>query len=63
MEDDIPPQDKLKFAKWVLLFLLLVFLMGAITEIFRPQNNVFEACRTILPTLVTLVLGYYFGKM
>lgn len=62
-ENDITPKDRLKFAKTILLALSIMFVMGAFTEIFHPQNNVFEACRTILPSFATLVIGYYFGKM
>jgi len=63
MQNDIPPRDKLRFAKVILFFLLVLFFLGSITELFIPANNVFEACRTLLPSIVTLVLGYYFGKM
>lgn len=62
-ENDITPKDRLKFAKTILFFLMVMCVMGAITELARPGNNVFEACRTILPSFATLVIGYYFGKM
>lgn len=60
---DITPKDRLKFAKKILLVLAVMFTFGAFTELFHPQNNVFEACRTLLPSFATLVIGYYFGKM
>jgi len=60
---DITPKDRLKFAKTILFVLAVMFSLGGITELIHPQNNVFEACRTILPSFATLVIGYYFGKM
>jgi hypothetical protein len=35
-----------------------------ITSFVSPEGakDVFEACKTILPPIATLVLGYYFGK-
>jgi len=63
LQNDITPKDRLRFAKTILLALSIMFIMGAGTEMVHPQNNVFEACRTILPSFATLVIGYYFGKM
>jgi hypothetical protein len=63
LENDITPRDRLKFAKTILLVLAVMFTLGALTELIHPQNNVFESCRTILPSFATLVIGYYFGKM
>lgn len=62
-ENDLTPKDRLKFAKTILLVLAVMFSLGGVTELMHPQNNVFEACRTILPSFATLVIGYYFGKM
>ncbi len=62
-ENDITPKDRLKFAKTILFFLMVMCCLGAGTELLHPGNNVFEACRTILPSFATLVIGYYFGKM
>ena len=60
--EDITPRDLLKFAKLILGVLALLFFAGALSEIIRPNNHVFEACKTILPPIATLVIGYYFGK-
>jgi len=62
IEEDITPRDLMKFAKGILLALALLFALGAICELFRPESNIFEACKTILPPIATLVIGYYFGK-
>jgi hypothetical protein len=60
---NITPRDRLKFAKTILLVLSIMFTLGGMSELIHPQNNVFEACRTILPSFATLVIGYYFAKM
>ncbi len=62
IEKDITPRDLMKFAKAILLGLALLFLAGAIGEIIRPNSSIFEACKTILPPIATLVIGYYFGQ-
>ena len=61
-EENITPRDLLKFAKSILMILALLFAGGAICDVINPQSNVFEACKTILPSIATLVIGYYFGK-
>jgi len=58
----ITPKDLLGFAKGILIALAVLFLIGAIIDIYRPASIVFEACKTILPPIATLVIGYYFGK-
>lgn len=69
LEDDqavrrraISPKDLLIFAKWILFFLAVLFALGALCEMIRPASTIFEACKTILPPIATLVIGYYFGK-
>lgn len=62
IEENITPRDLMKFAKAILLVLALLFALGAICEVFKPQSNIFEACKTILPPIATLVIGYYFGR-
>lgn len=61
-EKDVTPKDLLIFAKTILLVLALLFVLGAVDAMFQPNNTVFEACKTILPPIATLVIGYYFGK-
>ena len=60
--EDITPRDLLRFAKVILFALAILFILGAVCEMIRPGNNIFEACKTILPPIATLVIGYYFGK-
>lgn len=60
--EDITPRDMMKFAKSILLTLSLLFILGALSELIKPACGIFEACKTILPPIATLVIGYYFGK-
>ena len=61
-EENITPRDLMKFAKAILFVLAMLFALGALCEMIRPGTNIFEACKTILPPIATLVIGYYFGK-
>lgn len=60
---DVTPRDIFNFVKWILGALYLLFLCGGIAEYFNPGDHIiFEACKTILPPIATLVIGYYFAK-
>lgn len=60
--EDVTPRDMMWFAKLILLALAVLFILGGVCEILVPCSDVFEACKTILPPIATLVIGYYFGK-
>ena len=60
--EDVTPKDLLKLGREILLVLAILFILGAISAVIWPNTVVFEACRTILPPIATLVIGYYFGK-
>ncbi|HJY22878.1 MAG TPA: hypothetical protein VJ279_08345 [Hanamia sp.] len=62
IEQDITPRDMMKFAKSILLTLALIFILGGLSQLLKPDSGIFEACKTILPPIATLVIGYYFGK-
>lgn len=59
--NDVTPRHILSFAKAILAVLALIFLVGAVMEFIHPGSAVFEACKVTLPSLATLVIGYYFG--
>lgn len=61
-EKNITPRDLLRFAKVVLLVTAILFLIGGVSELIKPQNAFFEACKTVLPPLAALILGFYFAK-
>ena len=58
----VKPIHLLKFAKWILSVIGMIYLFACITEIFYPSNAVFEACKVTLPSFAALVIGYYFGN-
>lgn len=60
--EEVTPKDLLKFAKYILLSCVFIFLFSCITELYIPYNKVFEICKTIIPPIVTLVIGFYFVK-
>lgn len=62
IEENITPRDLLKFAKVILGVCAGLFLLGGISEMLKPEAGIFEACKTILPAISTLVIGFYFGK-
>lgn len=60
--EDITPRDMLKFAKSILIVIAMLFFLGGVSELIKPNCGIFEACKTILPPIATLVIGFYFGK-
>jgi hypothetical protein len=57
---------RLYFAAVVLTGLGLIFILGMCMQFFKGQNGpgdeIFDACVKTIPPIVTLVLGYYFGR-
>ncbi len=60
--EEVSPQDLLKFAKMILSTIAIIFIMAMFFKLFSKDLVVFEACKTILPPIATLVIGFYFGK-
>jgi len=60
--EDITPKDMLQFAKSILVVITILFALGGLSELIKPNCGIFEACKTILPPIATLVIGFYFGK-
>lgn len=59
--------QRLSFAAVVLTGLGLIFLLSMAMYYWAPSSSeagktIFEACKTVIPPIITLVLGYYFGK-
>lgn len=61
-EHKITPVHRLSFAKSILLGLGLLFLAGMIVTVFTKNNDIFDSCKTVLPPIATLIIGYYFGE-
>jgi hypothetical protein len=60
--EEVTPRDLLRLGREILGVLALLFVLGATSILIWPNSPVFEACRTILPPIATLVIGYYFGR-
>ena len=63
-------KSKLYFAAAVLAFLAFIFMLAMIFYALGPEPTVgseppgkaiFDACVKVIPPLVTLVIGFYFG--
>lgn len=57
----VTPIHLLCFAKWILAIIGVIYVLAGLSEVIYPHNNVFETCKVTLPSLATLVIGYYFG--
>lgn len=64
-----PEARQLYFGSVVLTAMALVFMLGMAMYYFAPDEKyseraakIFEACVHIIPPLLTLVIGFYFGK-
>lgn len=60
-EGQVTAIHMLNFAKGILIGLAIIFIGAAISEFFKPNNAIYEACKVTVPSLATLVIGYYFG--
>ena len=55
------------FAAAVLLGIGFIFFEGMVLHFYATDTNtkgaeVFDTCKTVLPPIVTLILGYFFGS-
>ena len=59
-----PETKKLHFAAATLTGLGLIFVLSMAMNLWGGDKGVtvFEACKTIVPPIITLILGYYFGQ-
>ena len=60
--DDITPKDMLWFAKLILMWVAIIFVLSWLADWAIPGHGIFDCCATTLPSIATLVIGYYFGK-
>lgn len=58
---EVTPVHILGLAKGILLVVALMYIGAAIAEYLKPGNHIYEACKITLPSIATLVIGYYFG--
>ena len=57
-------EKRLRFAGQILLVLATIFIGSMLLAFWQPVNGdpIFEACKTAIPPIVTLILGFYFGQ-
>ena len=61
-ERKLTPVHRLLFAKSILLGLALLFVVGMVISTLTHNNQIFDDCKTVLPPIATLIIGYYFGE-
>ncbi len=61
-EDLVTEKNLLDFAKSILLGIATIYFMAGVSELFIHNNATYEACKITLPSIATLVIGYYFGS-
>lgn len=61
-QEEVTPQDLLKFAKMILLSIMGIFILSMLGKLLLHDAIIFEACKTILPSIATSVIGFYFGR-
>lgn len=61
---DIPPHDKLKFAKRIMIFLFIIFLIILVVTYCFPNNpqteKVWSFTSGAINSIVGILIGYYF---
>lgn len=62
--EPVGEREKLQLAKWLLLGIWILFALGALAQLAYGEHGgpVFETCKTILPPIATLIIGYYFSE-
>lgn len=61
-ERKLTPVHRLSLAKSILFSLAVLFALGMFISSFTHNNEIFDACKTVLPPIATLIIGYYFGE-
>lgn len=61
-EGEVTPRHLMGFAKIILLVIAIMYVLAGISELIVSHNAVYEACKITLPSIATLVIGYYFGS-
>jgi len=66
-EKKLLEHKQLHFAAATLTGLGLIFVLAMAMHYWghpekQSAKDIFDACKTIIPPIITLILGYYFGK-
>lgn len=56
--------DKFRLAKLILIFSAILYVLAAVAYILIPEKTkeVWEHAKVVLNSIVTLVIGFYFGR-
>jgi hypothetical protein len=62
--NDLTPKQIFKGAKQILFGLAVLYLLSLIDFAWHPLNGneLLDICKTTFPTIITLILAFYFGK-
>lgn len=62
--EPVAERERFQLAKWLLLGVGILFILGALAQLTYEQQGgpIFETCKTVLPPIATLVIGYYFSE-
>jgi hypothetical protein len=52
----------LKIAKTILIFCFIISLLGIGSEMLDPKDDIFEKLNDMIQPIITLIIGYLFGK-
>ena len=61
-EQEVTPKDLFRFAKAILLGISIMFILGMICKLIQQDTDIFESMKNILPSVATMVIGFYFGR-
>jgi hypothetical protein len=55
-------EESFKFAKTILIICFFIMMIGVTSEIIDPKDDVFEKLQDMLQPVISLLIGYFFGK-
>lgn len=61
---DVTALDKFRLAKLILIFSAILYVLVIVAYIVLPEKakEVWEHAKVVLNSIVTLVIGFYFGR-
>ena len=62
VEEWNPHKHRMYLAYYILLGSAILFLISMILYAFNGNKDIFDGCKTILPPIATLIIGYYFSE-
>lgn len=59
---DNKDNELFKLAKSILFICFFIMMIGVASEIIDPKDDIFEKLQDMLEPVVSLLIGYFFGK-